>query len=57
MSENYTGQVVEDPETGELVLELPVELLSQMGWDEGTLLEWMISDEKVSLQETKDGVS
>jgi hypothetical protein len=30
----------EDPETGELVLPFPADLLSQMGWHEGTELLW-----------------
>lgn len=54
MNENYIGHVVEDEETGELMLEFPIELLHQMGWDEGTMLEWMIDEEEVSLREKKD---
>jgi hypothetical protein len=55
MSGNYIGHVVEDEETGELLLEFPVELLNQMGWDEGTMLEWMIEEENVVLKEKEDG--
>jgi len=33
-------EVQEDPETGELMLEFPPELLNQMGWSEGDILEW-----------------
>lgn len=40
----YIAEVIED-ESGELVLEFPVELIKQMGWDESTLLEWMIDEE------------
>lgn len=47
----YTVETVE--EDGELVLPIPVELLSQMGWSEETILEWEISDEKVLLREKK----
>jgi hypothetical protein len=54
MSEKYIGHVVEDTETGDLLLEFPVELLKQMGWDEGTLLEWMIEEENISLKEVQD---
>jgi hypothetical protein len=36
-----TLEVKEDPETGNLFLEFPVELLSQMGWAEGDDLEWI----------------
>lgn len=41
---HYISEVIKD-EDGELVLEFPVELLNQMGWDETTLLEWMIDEE------------
>lgn len=55
MSDNYIGNVVED-ENGELLLEFPVALLSQMGWDEGTMLEWMIDEEEqIILKEAEDG--
>lgn len=53
MSGKYIGNVVED-ENGELLLEFPVEMLNQMGWDEGTLLEWMIEEEQVYLKEAED---
>lgn len=53
MSEKYIGNVVED-ENGELLLEFPVELLKQMGWDEGTLLEWMIEEENIVLKEKEN---
>ena len=57
MSEQYIGNVVED-ENGELLLEFPVEMLNQMGWDEGTLLEWMIDEEEnVILKEADDASS
>ena len=55
MSGNYIGNVVED-ENGELLLEFPVALLNQMGWDEGTMLEWMIDEEEqIILKEAEDG--
>lgn len=34
----------EDPATGELLLPLPDELLSQVGWKEGDDLEWAVTD-------------
>jgi len=56
MSDRYIGKVVEDDETGEMLLEFPVELLKQMGWDEGTLLDWMIDEEeKIILKEANHG--
>jgi hypothetical protein len=36
----WTVKVEQDPDTGELVLPLPADLLSQMGWIEGTDLFW-----------------
>lgn len=39
-------------EEGELILPIPVELLSQMGWDESTILEWVVTEDKVYLKES-----
>jgi hypothetical protein len=36
----WTVKVEQDLDTGELVLPLPADLLSQMGWIEGTDLFW-----------------
>jgi len=51
----YLGEVVED-EDGELAIQLPIDMLNQMGWDEGTLLEWIVEEEGKSyaLKEVKD---
>lgn len=40
----YLGEVVEQ-EDGEFAVQLPINMLNQMGWDEQTLLEWMIDEE------------
>lgn len=50
MNETYV-ETVEENEKGELILPIPVELLSQMGWDEATTLEWVIMEDKVYLKE------
>lgn len=44
-------ETVTENETGELILPIPVDLLSQMGWTEETILEWEIEDNKVYLRE------
>jgi hypothetical protein len=36
----WTVKVEEDPDTKELVLPLPTDLLNQMGWDFGDSLIW-----------------
>ena len=32
--------VVEDPDTGDLMLDLGIELCAELGWQEGDTLEW-----------------
>ena len=56
MQNNYIGEVVED-EDGETMIQLPIELLGQMGWDEQTLLEWIIDEEAITLKEKVNGPS
>lgn len=37
----WTITVEEDPETGDLILPLPEEMLQLQGWVEGDTLEWI----------------
>ena len=53
MQNNYIGEVVES-EDGETMIQLPIELLGSMGWDEQTLLEWIIEEETIVLKETEN---
>ena len=47
-----------DPETGDLILPIPTDLLSQMGWIEGTELFWIDNEDgPFSLKEKKNGTS
>jgi hypothetical protein len=39
---SYEVITQEDPETGDLLLPLPQELLDKMGWREGDQIEWKI---------------
>ena len=43
----FTFEVItqEDPETGDLILPLPPELLREMGWSEGTELDLDVDDQ------------
>lgn len=50
----YTSLVQEDEESGDLILELPPELIDEMKWDENTILDWTIEDNKVFIKENKD---
>jgi hypothetical protein len=48
-------QIELDAETGELVLIIPPDLLSQMGWIEGTELFWIDNEDGTySLKEKKN---
>ncbi len=38
---SWTITVEEDPDTGEIILPLPEELLKTQGWVEGDTLEWI----------------
>ena len=40
-NQSWAITVEEDPETGELVLPLPADLLVMQGWIEGDVLEWI----------------
>ena len=48
-------QLEQDSKTGELILPIPTELLSQMGWIEGTKLFWIDNEDgSYSLKEKKN---
>ncbi len=38
---NWTVTLEEDPDTGEAILPLPNDMLSQLGWAEGTTIYWI----------------
>lgn len=54
MKDKWTVELQEDPETKELILPIPTDILSQMGWSEETDLWWTIEDDKIILK-VKDG--
>lgn len=43
--QKWTLNVETDPETGELILNFPDELLESLGWQEGDVLDWSINEE------------
>ena len=47
----YTTKVDMDYETGEYYIQLPNELIKQLGWNTGTDLEWVIEDNVIILKE------
>ena len=52
---SWTIEVEEDPETGDIVLPFPPELLEMNGWKEGDTLEWIDNgDGSWSIQKVTD---
>jgi hypothetical protein len=39
---SYEVITQEDPETGDLIVPIPQELLDKMGWREGDQIEWKV---------------
>jgi len=48
----WTVNVEEDPDTGDLLLPFPEDMLESMGWQEGDTLSWNI-DENNNITLTK----
>lgn len=40
----YTVILEEDPDTGDLIMPIPAELLTEAKWQEGDTLEWSIHE-------------
>jgi hypothetical protein len=58
MSQNtWTVELEKDPKTGELLLSIPSEILSQLGWSEGTDIWWEFEDNKIVLKEITNETS
>lgn len=55
MNTTWTITVEQDPETGELILPLPEDMLELQGWKEGDTLEWIDNkDGSWSLQKVNE---
>jgi|TARA_R110000803_G_scaffold207705_2_gene275800 hypothetical protein len=56
--QKFTVTLAEDPETGELIMPLPTELLNQMGWDFGDTLIWNDQEDGTfTLKKKTDGTT
>lgn len=52
---SWTVILEEDPDTGDLMMPLPVDALSQLGWDFGDTLVWEdLKDGSWSLKKKQD---
>lgn len=45
VSQTWVVTLTEDPETGELLLPFPPDMLAQVGWDFGDTIEWDIDED------------
>ena len=53
---HWTIKLEEDPETGDLIMPLPTDLLNQVGWDFGDTLIWEdLHNGSWSLRKKEDG--
>lgn len=55
VKKHWFADIEEDPETGDLIMVFPLGLMTELGWNQGTLLEWNVSDGgDVSLKKKSD---
>lgn len=55
LNNTWVVQLEEDKSTGDLMLPFPADLLSQMGWSEGTELWWVDNEDGTySIREKKE---
>ena len=52
----WTVNIEEDPDTGDLLLPFPEDMLESMGWQEGDTLSWNIDENNnITLTKTLKG--
>lgn len=44
-NKRWVVTVEEDPDTGDLILPFPPDMLEQVGWKEGDVLNWKIEED------------
>jgi hypothetical protein len=55
MPQTWTTELIEDPDTKEILLTFPEDLVKELDWQEGTLLCWSITtDNKLVLKKAAD---
>ena len=50
----FIVELKEDVASGELVLEVPEAILNEMGWYEGSELEWTLEGDEMILRDVTD---
>ena len=56
MTQNWIVELTEDPETKDLLLPFPEDMLKLMDWEEGTVLCWEITTNNTLLIKKKEDI-
>ena len=55
MLQTWTTEIIEDPDTKELLITFPEDMLKIMEWEEGTVVCWEITtDNKILIKKSDD---
>ena len=55
MPQTWTTEIIEDPDTKELLITFPEDMLKIMEWEEGTVVCWSITtDNKILIKKSDD---
>ena len=55
MQQTWTTEIIEDPDTKELLITFPEDMLKIMEWEEGTVVCWEITtDNKILIKKSDD---
>ena len=57
MPQTWTTEIIEDPDTKELLITFPEDMLKVMEWEEGTVVCWEITTDNKILIKKSDGDS
>ena len=57
MPQTWTTEIIEDPDTKELLITFPEDMLKVMEWEEGTVVCWSITTDNKILIKKSDGDS
>ena len=55
MPQTWTTEIIEDPDTKELLITFPEDMLKIMEWEEGTVVCWEITTDNKILIKKSDG--
>ena len=56
MPQTWTTEIIEDPDTKELLITFPEDMLKLMDWEEGTVLCWEITTNNTLLIKKKEDI-